>query len=204
MFTYNRFIKIDIMSFFKKPVFDIDNHYRKFINDYELYNYIEYIVVYSKEVELSKYLVELHSKWYKIKIHNNKGCCCEINALNICKDFGFSRIYMISPQSTSIMKLPWFMNSIYGIGCYSLGMSHHVVCYFVIESFDGELLYIAAETTEYKVQFYASTKKEELFVMLNRRYLYKVFKEISVLDFDYTNLYLNSSITQTYSNIIIL
>ncbi len=192
------------MSYFKKPVFDIHNHYRKFIDDYELYNYIEYIVVYSKEVELSKYLVQLHSKWYKIKNHNNQGSCCEINALNIFKDYGFSRIYMVYPQSTSIMTLPFFMNSIYGIGCFSLGMSHHVVCYFVLQAFDGELLYIAAETTEYKIQFYASTKKEELFVMLNHRYLYKVFKEVSVLDFDYTNLYLNSNITNSGHAIIIL
>lgn len=194
----------NIMSYKKEHVFDIHNHYRKFIDDYELYNYIEYIVVYSKEVELSKYLVQLHSKWYKIKNHNNKGSCCEINALNIFKDYGFSRIYMVYPQSTSIMNLPFFMNSIYGIGCYSLGMSHHVVCYFVLQAFDGELLYIAAETTEYKIQFYASTKKEELFVMLNRRYLYKVFKEVSVLDFDYTNLYLNSNITNSGHAIIIL
>ncbi len=192
------------MSYFKKPVFDIHNHYRKFIDDYELYNYIEYIVVYSKEVELSKYLVELHSKWYKIKTHNNKGSSCEINALNIFKDYGFSRIYMVYPQSTSIMNLPDFMTSIYGLGCYSLGMSHHVVCYFEIQAFDGDFLYIAAETTEYKFQFYVSTKKEELFLMLNRRYLYKVFKEVSVLDFDYTMLYLNSRIPKSGSDIIIL
>jgi hypothetical protein len=190
----------------KEQPFDIHNHYLNFMNDYKLHIYKDYVVTYTKDVNITKYLTHLNVKYDRIKKYIQPGCYCELNAKKISYSTGHSIIYMINSRYPCLVRLPDLCAGIYGYGTSSLSMTHHAMSYFEITLDDVETLYVATETTEHKIQFYATTDKQELFQMLSRRYLYIVFKEEPNPTYTYINLYveLNENVELNTDSIVIL
>jgi hypothetical protein len=156
---------------------EITQHYKKYTQDYQIYENNDYIITASLDVDVLRYIPLLYYYFVNVKNICRLNYTSHVKSEALFKRKGYKMICLSQPNVLSRVGIPAFIESVYGSSTSIIGQNYHVLSYIDLkkgETPTNRQLYIAIETNANDFPyFYIAMTQHDLFEMLKRRYLYE-------------------------------